>query len=586
MPAKGSVQRGPELLYQADETPPPGLTLGLGLQLALLSLGGIVLPPMIVYRASGATPATLTWVVFASLLIAGAVTALQAFPIRRLGAGYVLVTGTTAAAIAVSVDALRAGGPGLLAALMIVTALFQLVCSIRISMFRRILTPTVSGTVLMLVPVTIAPIIFGKISEVPPGYPPSSGGVCALVTLVLIVFVAVKGHRRLRPWAPIIGIVGGAVVAALYGMYDMDRVAQSPWIGLPSPAWPAFEIDLGSSFWGLLPAFLLVSMSCTIRTKSASLAIQDVSWRLPRAPDLRAVQGAIAAEAFANLLAAVGGTVLHGVRSTTVSLTQITRVGARRVGLAFGGALIAFAFLPKVIALVLALPGAVLSAYFTVMLSTLFVAGMKMVASDGLDHRQTLIAGLSFWIGAGCQYGILLPDLLSSFAGGLLTSGLSAGGLTAILMTILLELTAGRRRRLEADLAVSSLPDLGAFVRRFASDTGWAPAMVDRLDAVAEETVLTLLQDDASPNTHARRLRVTAHREGGAAVLEFVAKSGDSNIEDRIAVLGDSSPGHPVDREVSLRLLRHLASEVRHRQYHDIDLVTVRVESPESAPEG
>ena len=285
------------------------------------------------YRASGATPTTLTWVVFASLLIAGAVTALQAFPIRRLGAGYVLVTGTTAAAIAVSVDALRAGGPGLLAALMIVTALFQLVCSLRISMFRRILTPTVSGTVLMLVPVTIAPIIFGKISDVPAGFPPSSGGVCALVTLVLIVFVAVKGYRRLRPWAPIVGIVGGAVVAALYGMYDMDRVAQSPWIGLPSPAWPAFKNDLGSSFWGLLPAFLLVSMSCTIRTKSASLAIQDVSWRLPRAPDLRAVQGAVAAEAFANLLAAVGGTVLHGVRSTTVSLTQITRVGARRVGL-------------------------------------------------------------------------------------------------------------------------------------------------------------------------------------------------------------------------------------------------------------
>ena len=64
-------------------------------------------------------------------------------------------------------------------------------------------------------------------------------------------------------------------------------------------------------------------------------------------------------------------------------------------------------------------------------------------------------------------------------------------------------------------------------------------------------------------------------------MLEFVARSGDSNIEDRIALLGDTTDARPVERDISLRLLRHLASNVRHRQYHDADFITVRVEAPE-----
>jgi len=44
--------------------------------------------------------------------------------------------------------------------------------------------------------------------------------------------------------------------------------------------------------------------------------------------------------------------------------------------------------------------------------------------------------------------------------------------------------------------------------------------------------------------------------------------------------LGEVEDDTPVAHEVSLRLLRHLASSVRHRQYHDTDIVTVRVDAP------
>ena len=550
MKARGSDETTLELLYQADEHPPRGLTISLGTQFAVLSLGSTVLMPTIAFRAAGVTDSAHAWAVFASLLIAGAVSALQAFPVFRFGAGYVLVTGSTAAAIAITIDALAAGGAALLCTLTIVAALIQFVLSYRISMFRRIITPTVSGIVLMLIPITVAPLVFQRMGEVPAGNSQWNGLACAAITLVIIVSVSLKGRRQLRPWAPLIGIFCGAVTALALGVYDVAQVARAAWFGLPTAAWPALGVDFGPSFWSLLPAFLLVSLSCTIRTMSAALAIQDVSWRIPRAPDLRAVQGAVAAEALSNLLAGLAGTMLNATRSTTVSLVRNTQVSSRGIGVVLGVVLAAFAFLPKVVALILALPASVLAAYLIIMISTLFVTGMKIVVAEGLVNQRIMITGLSFFVGIGCHYGLLLPEILPRFAGGFLSNGLTAGGLTAILLTVLLELTEGRRRRLETDLDVSSLPRLRKFIQRFASESGWSGGMLERLDAVAEETLLTLMQDQSDERGGGRQLRVTVHSEGGDAVLEFVAKSGDSNIEDRIALLGDTNDAGFLERDI------------------------------------
>ena len=583
MPQNRSDDLDSKLLYEVDESPPTTLTLGLGLQSALLFLSAVILMPTIAYQAAGASESVAAWAVFASLVTAGIVSVLQAYPIRRFGAGLFMATCPTAAALAVTVDALSAGGPSLLLALLVATALFQFVLSYRISMFRRIITQTVSGVILILVPVTAAPIMFQRIGEVSSGNSAPVGLVCALVTLAAIVFVSLYGRPRLRPWAPLLGIGAGGAVAGAYGLIDVDQLRQAPWVGLPSTAWPTFELHLGSSFWALLPAFLIVAVSCSIRTISATLAVQDVSWRSPRAPDMRAVQGSLAAEAFSNLLAGLGGTMMHATRSATASLIGSTLVSARSVGLVLGFALVAIAFLPKVAALILALPPSVLAAYLAVMLVTLFVTGMKLIVSAGLDYRRTLIIGFSFWIGVGCEYALFVPDLLPEIAGGFLDNGLATGGLTAILMTVLLELAVRRRRRLVTDLSESCFPELRAFVAQFGSDSGCSRKMLHRLEAVAEETFLILIEDQSASGAGTRRLWVNAHSESGDAILEFVARSGEGNIEDRIAFLGDASEARPADRDISLHLLRHLASEVRHRQYHDIDFITVRVEDAKSS---
>lgn len=567
--------------YEADEKPPPALAAGLGLQLAILIVAGIVLTPAIVIRAAGGSETFLTWAVFAAVAVSGITTVVQAVRIGRIGAGYVLAMGTSGAFIAVCVTAIAEGGPAMLATLVIVSSLFQFAFSSRLSLFRRVLTPTVAGTVIMLIAVTVMPIIFNMLTEVPEGAPTHGAPLCALATMLAICGVALKARGALRLWAPVIGVVTGSVVAAVFGLYDVTRVAEASWIGIPAGGWPGLDLDFGPTFWALLPAFVFVTLVGAIETIGDSVAIQRVSWRKPRAVDFRAVQGAVAADGVGNLLSGLAGTVPNTTYSTSISVTELTGVGARVVGTVLGVVLLALAFLPKALAVVLAIPGPVAAAYVTVLLAMLFVVGMKIIVQDGVDYRKGLVAGVAFWMGVGLQNGLIFPEYLADFAGGMLSNGMTGGGLVAILLTLFMELTAPRRRKIELDFELASLPKIREFLAEFSSRNGWQDAMADRLDAASEETLLTLLQEEErEPGRERRRLLLTAHKQDGGAALEFIAAPGGHNLEDRIALLSERADEGPGEREISLRLLRHLASSVRHQQYNDTDIVTVVVDAP------
>ena len=545
-----------------------------------------MLTPAIVARAAGESETYLLWIVFAAVAVSGVTTILQAVRVGRIGAGYTLAMGPSGAFIAICITAISEGGPAMLATLVVLSSFLQFVLSARLSLFRRILTPAVAGTVIMLVPVTVMPIVFDLLNAVPEGTPVSAASLSALATLLAISGIALKATGILRLWAPVVGIATGSVVAGFFGLYDMASVVESPWLGFPEGGWPGFNLEFGPTFWALVPAFVFVTLVGAVETVGDSVAIQRVAWRHPRAVDFRAVQGTVAADGVGNLLSGLMGTVPNTTYSTSISVTELTGVGARKVGIVLGAVFIVLAFLPKALAVILAIPGPVAAAYLTVLLSMLFVVGMKVAIQDGIDYRTGLIVGISFWVGVGFQNEMIFPEHVAEFAGGLLRNGITVGGLVAIFMTLFLELTKPRRRQIEVPLEVSVLPEIENFIRGFASRSNWDMAMADRLYAATEETLLTLLQQEDEKERNGRHLLLSARRDGGEAILEFVAATGKENLQDRIALLGDQAISAPVEREVSLRLLRHLASAVRHQQYHDTDIVTVRVEAPESIPSG
>lgn len=572
--------------YQPDETPPPALALGIGLQLAVLNIAAIMLIPAVVMRAAGASEAYVLWAVLASVAICGLTTMLQAARTGRIGAGHVMVMGTSGAFISACISALTESGPATLATLVAVSALVPFALSWRLSLFQRILTPTVSGAVLMLIPVTVMPAVSGMLAGPPGGTSPTGMLLGFFVTVVVIGGIALRATGALRLWAPIIGVVIGSAIAGFFGLYDLERVAEASWISLPRPRPPGLALDFGPAFWTILPSFLLVAVIAAIRTMSSAVAIQRASWRRERPVDFRAVQGAVAVDGVGNLLAGLAGTVPGSATTVSVSLTELTGVAARVVGIVAGAAFIAFVFLPKLLAVILAIPDPVFAGYLVVLLAMLFAIGLKIVLQGGLDFREGMVVGIAVLTGIGFQYGLIFPEQISAFAGGLLANGMNAGGFAAILMTLFLRMTEARPARLETDFDLSELPRIREFLGAFVSRSGWDAAMAERLGAAAEEALLTLAREDQTgeasgegPGESEKRRRVllVAQKEKDGAVLEFFVAPRDENLQDRIALAGEDTDDAAIEREVSLRLLRHLASSVRHQQYHDTDIVTVRV---------
>ncbi len=567
-----------EILYEPDERPPFALGVGLGLQYALLIVAGVVLTPVIMIRAAGGGEAYLSWAVFAALLICGLTTVVQATRLGRIGAGYILIMGSSGAFLAVCVSALEQGGPGLLAILIIITSLCQFTIAAKLSLFRRVFTPTVAGTVLMLIPITIGPIILGKMAEVPAGASAAAAPVSAGVTLAVIVATVLRSSGAWRLWAPIIGVAAGSLTGGLvFGIYDTTRILEAAWIGLPSVAWPGLDLSFGPTFWALMPAFVFVTLIGALDTIGDTIAIQQVSWRRPRAIDFRSIQGALNADGLGNLLSGLAGTVPNTTYATSISVAELTGVTARWVGACVGVIFVVLAFLPKAVAVVMAIPNPVVAAYFMVVMSILFVMGMRILFQDGLDYRKGFVVGLAFWLGVAFQLDWIFPEYFQGALSELFGNAMTVGGLSVIVLMLFVDATSARRGRIRVALDTAAAPPIDTFLSDFAGGLGWSGEMSTRLRAVGEETLLTLIRRDQDGGTE-RHLLLIARADHDAAELEFIAATDETNLEDQVALLGDHAAGVPAEEELSLRLLRYYASSVRHQQYHDTDVITVRVE--------
>ena len=569
----------PGVRFEPTENPGLPVTVGLALQYCVLTLGPIVLTVAIVARTAGQSELFLSWAACAALLVSGIVTMVQAGRLGRIGAGYILLMGTSGAFIAVSVTALVQGGPALLATLVAASAIFQFLLAARLSLLRRIITPTVAGTVIMLIAVTVMPLVLDLIERVPEGAVPAAGPVTAAVTLAVTMVIVLRAAGAMRLWGPVIGIVAGSVVAGFFGLFSWDAVAVAPWFGLPLAGWPGFDFSFGPVFWALLPAFVFVTLVGAIETIGDAVAVQRVSWRDRRATDFRGVQGAVMADGLGNFLSGLMATVPNTTYSSSVAIVEITGVAARRVGVAIGVGFCVLALLPKGVAVILSIPDAIIGTYVIVLIAILFVLGMRIVVGDSMNYRKAAIVGVSFWVGYGFQSGGLFVDQMSPFFAEMLGNGMTSGGLTALALSVFLELVGPRRKRLMTTLEVGSLPEIRAFVERAAARAGWDGDMLRRTQLASEEALVSLMGEEGSADGPARRLRLSLRSQRAAAELEFLAVSGEGNLEDRLALCGEQSVEIDARQDFSLRLLRHLAASVRHHKYHDTDILTVRVEA-------
>ena len=255
-----AAQANDYIRYEPDERPPLLVAAGVGAQAAMVTVPSVVLAVVIVARIAEQSDSYLSWAVFAAMLVSGVTTIVQAVRVGRVGAGHVLIMGTSGAFIAVCVAALIEGGPSTMASLVVVSSLFQFAMASRLSLLRRIFTPVVAGVVVMLITATVMPIVFDTLGDVPEDASHAAAPATALATLGVVVGLVLRGPPAWRLWSPLLGIVVGCATAALFGLYDLQPVADAAWIGIPLGGWPGFDVTPGREFWALLPAFVVVTL--------------------------------------------------------------------------------------------------------------------------------------------------------------------------------------------------------------------------------------------------------------------------------------------------------------------------------------
>ncbi|MCE2399031.1 MAG: hypothetical protein J4F34_08405 [Gemmatimonadetes bacterium] len=133
------------------------------------------------------------------------------------------------------------------------------------------------------------------------------------------------------------------------------------------------------------------------------------------------------------------------------------------------------------------------------------------------------------------------------------------------------------RRKIEMSLDAGVRHLLDGYLNEFARRLGWDDESTEKLRAAGEEVLMSLAGQDVDMSG-LRRLRVSVRQEKGAVVMEFLAAPQGTNFEKQIKLLEQHAV--PAEQELSLRLLKHYASSVRHRHYQLNDLVTIRVERP------
>lgn len=582
----GAIMAGEEsagqhrIRYEPQEKPPHVLAAAMAAQTVLLILAGIMLTPLVIARGAGASDADASWMVFAALVAAGVSTWLQLIRKGPIGSGYVLFVGSNVAFVGVAVAAYKAGGIPMLATLGAIGALATYAFTRWLPMLRAILTPAVGGTVLMLMALSVGPVVWKMLSKPLPGTDLGAPhGFVFLLTLSVITLILLFGKGMLRLWAPLIGVGLGTLAATWFGHLDVSRVIAAPWIGIPGEGWPGLDLTFDARFWSLLPAFALLSLVGCMETYADAISVQRMSHRKERPIDFRSVQGAINADGTGSIFAALLGTVPNTVFSTSLAVSEITGIAARRVGLWGGLFLIILAFSPKVGAAVASIPSQVVGAYILILIVIIFGHGIRLVTEEGLGFEVGLAVCLSFWVGLSAQSGGLMNEIMPPWLQTIFSNGTTVGGVTAMIMMLVITWRRGPQDRVTVPLSPRAVLSLNETVARFARRVGWDERAENRLMLAVEEAVIFLCEErEAAGGRGNGKLVVRLKENKGEAEVEMVTGPSERNLEELVAAAASAAPADDADN-LTIRLLARVTRELKHLQYTQGDYLQFRVDS-------
>ncbi|MDN3697661.1 uracil-xanthine permease family protein [Vibrio cortegadensis] len=443
-----NAARKSELIYQLNDRPPLLQTLFAATQHLLAMFVAVITPSLIICQALGVTPEQTNTIISMSLFASGISSFIQIKTIGPIGSGLLSIQGTSFNFIGPIIAAglsLKAGGASIdtvMAAILgtiLVASFSEILLSRVLEHARRIITPLVSGIVVTLIGLTLIQVglvsIGGGYSALADG---SFGSLDKLAlagtVLGLIVILNRSSNSYIRVASIVIAMFVGYMMAYFMGMIDTSTLAETELIALPVP------MQFGLSFdWSLFIPLVLIFLITALEAIGDITATSEVSGEPVKGPVyMKRIKGGVLADGLNSAIAAVFNTFPNSTFSQNNGIILLTGVASRYVGYFIAGMLILLGLFPGVASFVQLIPEPVLGGATIVMFGTIAAAGVRIISRVDLNRRAILIMALSFSMGLGIAQKPEILQFMPEFIKNIFSSGVAAGGVTAILLNLLL----------------------------------------------------------------------------------------------------------------------------------------------------
>lgn len=442
------------LIYGLHDRPPLVEAFFAAFQHLLAIAVSIMTPALIICEVLGINRVDTGYIVSMSLLVSGIATFIQVRRVGPVGSGLLSIQGTSFAFIGVLIAAgqakIAAGSTPeaalpLLFGLCFVGSFIEMICSRFIKPLRMLITPLVSGVVVTLIGMTLiasamqscaggkellAGFLAGKVEAAVIQQNLFLAGFVILTILVLNSF----NNRWVRMSSIFVGLLAGYLAATFMGKINFSSLAQTSLLVIPVPFKYGFEFDL-SLFLGISLLYL-VTMVETIGDITATSMVSGEP--IEGNQYLERISGGVLGDGFNSLLAAVFNTFPNTTFSQNNGIIQLTGVASRHVGYFVAGILVVLGLIPYVAAIAALMPAAVLGGATFLMFGTVASSGIRIIASQAIDRRGTLVLAVSLATGLGVSFEPGLVKALPTWMHGIMSSGIIAGGLVAIILNFAL----------------------------------------------------------------------------------------------------------------------------------------------------
>ncbi|MEK6421796.1 MAG: nucleobase:cation symporter-2 family protein [Burkholderia gladioli] len=433
-----------DLVYGPNDRPSPAVAFVAALQHLLAILVPIVTPGLLICQALNVPTRDTTLIVSMSLVISGIATFLQCRRFGPLGAGLLIVQGTSfnfvGPLIAGGSLMVKQGTPveTVMAAIfgvVIAGSFVEMAVSRILPFIKRLITPLVTGIVVLLIGLTLIKV--GLIS-MGGGYGAMAKGTFASaqnLTLSCLVLGTIVVLNRVpvvwvRSTALVIALAIGYLAAAAMGRLDFSGVHQAALFQIPAP----LHFGLGFS-WSLFVPMLIIYVVTSLEAIGDVTATSKVSREPVEGPVwMQRIKGGVLVNGVNSLIAGVFNTFPSSVFAQNNGVIQLTGIASRHVGIWIAAMLVVLGLFPSVAGVLQAVPEPVLGGAAMVMFGAVAASGINILAGVALDRRALLIIAVSLALGLGVAQ---VPEILANLPHALqnvLASGVATGGLCALLM--------------------------------------------------------------------------------------------------------------------------------------------------------